>query len=98
MQYIEAICYGGEFVTIVTLTITVLIIAGEVSDGEADFQLSARRHCVGYQVNTYQGLKLLRVGDPCAENECNGHVAKEHCDQNESRFFQTHSTLPYFVP
>ena len=52
-QHVESICYRGEFVTIVTVIVIVLIIAGKIFEEEAGFQVVARQHSVVYQIRIY---------------------------------------------
>jgi len=98
MQHVEAISYGGEFVLIVTFSVVVFIIAGEISDSEAGVQVFARLHDVVDQVDTDNGREGLGVDGLCAEQECYSQVAEEQRGQNENCYSQGHPTLPYFAP
>ena len=55
MQHVEVICYGGEFVVMVTVTVIILIIAGEIFEEEAGVQVVARQHNVVNQIRLYEG-------------------------------------------
>ena len=52
-QYVETVNYGGEFVSVVTIIIIVLIDAGEISEKETGAQVLSRRHRVVQQSGSY---------------------------------------------
>lgn len=98
-QNVEPVCYGGEFILIVTFIVIVLIIAGEIPDSNASIQVVARLDNVVYQVNAdnRRGF-FLGAGNARVRDECYGQEARQQCDQNGNRFSVTHPPLPYYVP
>ena len=52
-QYVETVNYGGEFVSVVTIIVIVLIDAGEISEKETGAQVLSRRYRVVQQSGSY---------------------------------------------